>query len=544
MNKPIPEGGRSVKCARCGHQWRLLPDEPEELSEALEVEADPASAAAPGAARPAMAGPETAEAAARFEAAPPAAPGEPPNWDARRGHLAAAIASMGEDEAQAGHRDTEPGQHGYDEGAAWAAGQAERSAAEEPTGPTVGEVFFGMSPDAVKAQPEVEPEPDERAPWMSVPPWLRNERGEEPAPQEPADGVDPEMSVREALRAALLDPELQSPEPDAREETHDASDTPAIAQSVFADTDFNEEAAAPAPHAMASGYSEAVDTDEDLRAAGEDEDFLAEKNGFISRWKSFAGNRAAPPPENETPEPALGADAREETVTVKFEDDIAGIFRQETQGKRGFGPAPGTRPQGEGDFTDYDMDAGSGANAADDRYMADSPLDADAAALQAALEGSLRERHAEDSRSGGGLALAAAWAVFLSVLTGVMLAFVNFRDEIVVALPGMGGLYRSVGLGVQEQQVDFGPVSYRWIEADGKPVIQVTGEIINLTDREITLPRLLINIHDRGNGETIKATETLRSEPLAAHETTSFTLEFMSPSKTIGQIELAFADTE
>jgi hypothetical protein len=26
MNKAIPEGGRAVKCARCGHQWRLIPD--------------------------------------------------------------------------------------------------------------------------------------------------------------------------------------------------------------------------------------------------------------------------------------------------------------------------------------------------------------------------------------------------------------------------------------------------------------------------------------------------------------------------------------
>ena len=178
--------------------------------------------------------------------------------------------------------------------------------------------------------------------------------------------------------------------------------------------------------------------------------------------------------------------------------------------------------------------------------MADSPLDADAAALQAALEGSLRVRHAEDSRSGGGggLALAAAWAVFLSVLTGVTLAFVSFRDEIVTALPGMAGLYRSVGLGVQDQQIDFGPVHYRWTVADGKPMIEVTGQIINLTDREIPVPRVLVNVRDKANTDTVKATATIRNEPLAARETADFTLEFLSPPKTVGQIELAFAEKE
>jgi len=111
-----------------------------------------------------------------------------------------------------------------------------------------------------------------------------------------------------------------------------------------------------------------------------------------------------------------------------------------------------------------------------------------------------------------------------------------------VALPGTAALYSAVGLGVQNQQIDFGKVNYRWTVADGKPMIEVTGQIINLTDREIAVPRVLINVHDKETTDTVKATATLRSEPLAAHETADFTLEFISPSKTVSQIELAFAE--
>jgi hypothetical protein len=41
MNKPIPEGGRSVKCARCGHQWRLTPENTEEEAEIPLMEEQP-----------------------------------------------------------------------------------------------------------------------------------------------------------------------------------------------------------------------------------------------------------------------------------------------------------------------------------------------------------------------------------------------------------------------------------------------------------------------------------------------------------------------
>ena len=266
----------------------------------------------------------------------------------------------------------------------------------------------------------------------------------------------------------------------------------------------------------------------------------ASQRDFSARWQNFTA--AEGQSSGVAADSTAGTGGDEDAQAV--ENDIAGIFRQQMQAKRSFGPAAAPR-RAEGSFTDYDIESGSTTEAADDRYMADSPLDADAAALQAALEGSLRERHAAESRSGGGsLALAAAWAVFLSVLTGVSLAFVNFRDDIVTALPGMAGLYQIVGLGVQDQQIDFGNVNYRWTVADGKPMIEVKGQVINLTDREITVPRVLINVHDKASTDTVKATATLRSEPLAPHETADFTLEFLSPPKTVGQIELAFSEKE
>jgi hypothetical protein len=579
MNKAIPEGGRSVKCARCGHQWRIKPEEPEELSDAIEDVDEqtasgpeqhiaPAEAAWPHSpvSSPQTIGeawdmpadmPTARETAARSPAAMPAPASTPAGeetiggawdvrpghlaasaipeeqtapapaaqqtigdaWDVRRGHLAAAIASMGETPA-----DDSPNAGGETPLTA----QSWNSATDSADQPWNGEA---ESADAASLQADHDASFQEndafaavaRPSWAGSPAWMQN-AGETPTGED-----DPENSVRQAIRAAIDD---ENGETGAFALGGGAS---SISQPVFTEGGSFEDALSgvAADNADLSGI-DAPRTD------------AAERSGRTKPLFASASARAdfrADAPQHVQPRAAdIAEDATERSENAEtFENDIVGIFRQQMQEKRSFGPAPGRKPS-PGGFTDYD--SGEAApDQADDRFMADSPLDADAAALQAALEGSLRERHAEEGGSGG-LALAAAWAVFLSVLSGVTLAFITFRDEMVVAMPGTAALYRGIGFDVQDRQVDFGPVTYRWTVAEGKPMIEVTGQIINLTDREIAVPRVLVNVHDKANTDTVKATATVRSEPLAAHETADFTLEFLSPPKTISQIELAFAETE
>ena len=556
MNKAIPEGGRSVKCARCGHQWRVAPEEPEELAEALieeeehgehgSTEEQPAAFAATAFAATADAGAEAEAHHKSDEAA--AAPTVGDAWDLRRGHLAAAIASMGatpdsgaetEDETDADAEDAliqqvlaqhaiaqqpwqsgeaapfqdyataigDTGPAGHEEAAAAAAAQEREEAAAQ------FHVPFDADADA-----------DEPPAWPSHPSWMTDAAADD----EPRDG-DPEASVREVFKAAMED--MEGSDASAFDRKGAIS---SVSRPVFTDSTSFEETLAD----VAAESAKAAD-DSPAGYSGFDQPrFPPSGHGVFIDETEAGGFRASEHAE------FTGDGEADETGedTEKFESDIVGIFRQQMHEKRSFGPSAGRKSASDG-FTDYDNEFNSASEQGDDRYMADSPLDADAAALQAALEGSLRERRAEES-AGGGLALAAAWAVFLSVLSGVTLAFISFRDELVVALPGTAALYRGIGLDVQDRQVDFGPVTYRWTTAEGKPMIEVTGRIINLTDREIAVPRVLVNVHDKESTDTVKATATVRSEPLAAHETADFTLEFLSPPKTISQIELAFADTE
>jgi hypothetical protein len=553
MNKAIPEGGRSVKCARCGHQWRITPEEPEELTEALDDDFQdhapgagqehhaPAAEAAPmrhGAAEAASqtigdawdVRPDHLAAAIQPEARSESAPQAPETigdaWDVRRGHLAAAIASMGvspdhtADEAEA---DADADRHAALARQPW---QNQEIASEDFGGETGADESFADELEARgRAAQQASPFAGEAASsWPASSSWMTNAAASD---ARAGDG-DPENSVRQALKAAMEDPEESGASGFGPGGGHSA-----VSRPVFAESASFEDAMA---SVAADDPSETEAEPGLLRfAPSPDGDPAEDSPASLSRDRAPIASLFAPA---EGDEKAVDGENSE-----KFENDIVGIFRQQMQEKRSFGPASPRKGNGDG-FTDYDREFSGNSEQSDDRYMADSPLDADAAALQAALEGSLRERHAAGESGGGGLALAAAWAVFLSVLTGVTLAFVSFRDEMVAALPGTAGLYRTIGFDVQEHPIDFGPVTYRWTVAEGKPMIEVTGRIINLTDREIAVPRVLVNVHDKANIDTVKATATIRTEPLGAGETADFTLEFLSPPKSISQIELAFAELD
>jgi hypothetical protein len=514
-----------VKCARCGHQWRMLPVEPEELTEPFEFDSDP-PAPSPAETQPSATG--FAENAARYGYTASEAEQTGSSWEVRRGNLAAALASMSESFGE--NTDPENGELDIAATQQWSADPGDFQATTSQAMETDDDVFHQSEPNDAFDQLGTGPDVD----YLGVARTDIRRISHETA--EPATGdVDPEFSVREVLRAVIDAPEKGAGEEDRYGPEGTES---AIAGPVFTDSDMEEPAADPSRDWVAKAPTT---TDYDSAAGVAENNSDISQKAFSDRWQNFADIAAERDPQGEAAEPTPAPQGPEDPE--KFENDIAGIFRQELQAKRSFGPAPRAKSSGDS-FTDYDVESGHGPGTADDAYMPNSPLDADAAALQAALEGSLRERHAEESRSGsGGLALAAAWAVFLSVLSGVSLAFINFREDIVVALPGMGALYRTVGLGVQTQQIDFGPVNYRWTVADGKPMIEVTGQIINLTDREIPVPRVLINVRDKESGDPVKATATIRSDPLAAREAADFTLEFISPSKSVNQIELAFAET-
>ncbi|MBC8049606.1 MAG: hypothetical protein H7X92_05595 [Chitinophagales bacterium] len=152
----------------------------------------------------------------------------------------------------------------------------------------------------------------------------------------------------------------------------------------------------------------------------------------------------------------------------------------------------------------------------------------------------MRQPRAEEASSRGGLALAAAWGSYLAVAGGVMASVVLFPEHVVEAMPGAAAYYEQVGVTVGRDPLGFENVTYEWLKRDEKSVLEVRGDVVNLTNAALNVPLLHITVRDDQSAEIAKTVAIIVKEPLQSATKTAFTLEFISPPKSISGIELRF----
>jgi predicted Zn finger-like uncharacterized protein len=143
-------------------------------------------------------------------------------------------------------------------------------------------------------------------------------------------------------------------------------------------------------------------------------------------------------------------------------------------------------------------------------------------------------------RGRGGLAVAAAWGVYVAFMSGALTSAVFFRDGVVAAMPGAATYYKALGLKVTAEPLKFEDVVYSWSKRGERPVLEVRGNVANLTNVSVRVPPLHISVRDDQSAEIAKTVAHVVKEPLAAGAKTAFTLEFLSPPRSIAGVELQF----
>ncbi len=143
-------------------------------------------------------------------------------------------------------------------------------------------------------------------------------------------------------------------------------------------------------------------------------------------------------------------------------------------------------------------------------------------------------------RRGGGLALAAAWGLFLCVASGLIVGFFAFRDIIADAAPGLAPLYRTLGMPVTMQPLGFESVQYEWSTSDNRPVLTVSGSVFNRAHRKVRVPEFFITIKDQDSALDREYSAKLRisGSKIRSNERADFDIELVSPNPTITSVEL------
>jgi predicted Zn finger-like uncharacterized protein len=153
------------------------------------------------------------------------------------------------------------------------------------------------------------------------------------------------------------------------------------------------------------------------------------------------------------------------------------------------------------------------------------------------------QEHAKDRarrNGGGGLALAAAWGLFICVASGLLVGFFAFRDIAAGSIPGLAGLYRMLGTPVTVQPLIFESVQYDWSVEDYKPVLVIKGAVYNRGHRKVKVPDFAVTIKDDDPAldREYSANLNLNVSEIRPEQRGEFQIELQSPSPSITAVEL------
>jgi hypothetical protein len=138
--------------------------------------------------------------------------------------------------------------------------------------------------------------------------------------------------------------------------------------------------------------------------------------------------------------------------------------------------------------------------------------------------------------------VAIGWGV-LALLLIMLAALVAMAPKTVVSLlPGSARLYAMMGMPVNILGLAIENVRSAWNDAGPERVLQVDGDIVNLTAGEVKVPTVVVTLQDQSGRELSQFTADVL--PLGAGARSPFTVQFPSPPENVSNLEVRFAKAE
>lgn len=135
--------------------------------------------------------------------------------------------------------------------------------------------------------------------------------------------------------------------------------------------------------------------------------------------------------------------------------------------------------------------------------------------------------------------VAIGWGV-LALLLIILAALIAMAPKTVVSLlPGAARLYSMVGVKVNPLGLTIENVRSTWSDAGPERVLQVDGDIINLTAGQITVPAVVVSLKDASGKELSQVTANVPA--LGASAKSPFTVQVPSPPESVRNLQVRFA---
>jgi predicted Zn finger-like uncharacterized protein len=136
--------------------------------------------------------------------------------------------------------------------------------------------------------------------------------------------------------------------------------------------------------------------------------------------------------------------------------------------------------------------------------------------------------------------VAIGWAAIVLSLVLVAALFAIAPSAVVSMLPGATRIYSALGMDVNAYGLAFENVRYEWGTAGNESVLEVQGQVANVSSGSMDVPTLEISLKDEKGGEISAWTTELDAKQLAAGEQAPFAAQIPSPPDTVRSLTVRF----
>ena len=141
-------------------------------------------------------------------------------------------------------------------------------------------------------------------------------------------------------------------------------------------------------------------------------------------------------------------------------------------------------------------------------------------------------------------AIAAGWAGLLIFLGVVVWGTVNYRQNISELWPRMSSFYAVVGMPVNVRGLAFQDVAYTQEFEEGQPVLSITGNVVNVTKRELPVPDIRISLSDTDQHELYHWNFGVGVPTLKPGETKPFVTRLTGPPMDARSVDVRFVQAD
>lgn len=141
----------------------------------------------------------------------------------------------------------------------------------------------------------------------------------------------------------------------------------------------------------------------------------------------------------------------------------------------------------------------------------------------------------------GRIAIAFGWLILIGLVLAIGWAAINFRQNVAMLVPQTTSLYAAAGLPVAPRGMDFVGVGYHQQTEDGQGVLVVSGQIVNRSSHELSVPPVRVTLLDADRHELYSWNFVASVSTLKPGETTRFHTRLSSPPHETHNLEVRFA---